>query len=490
MDSASSFLSLRMRLWVDRIVRGFHKYYPPFGDIRFWTIQLVAIPIAVLHTFFEISIASSNLEWLYFMPISLLVVPVVFAALNFGFSGSVGTAIWVVVLAVPSVILVNSAFLRWGELFQLAILLTMAFFMGRRVDRERASRNKIETANAALAASEIKYRSLFESCPCPILLVDKNNKILDLNSSAGSLFGEKPEVLKDQPITALGLMKGAKPVDAALKDKWWEGVLTINSKVGSIVYLEPTYVRTTSTDGSIISQVHLTDITEEYNRQAGLKAYTAFIIRALEDERLHISRELHDETIQNLNLLCRQLDNTISADKALPEATVTEISKARGMAEKVVKDLRDFAKALRPSILDDLGLVASIRRLLVDFLDRSNINGQLKVDGTERRLPHDIEINLFRIFQEALWNVEHHAKATTVNINITFNPEETILELIDNGKGFDVPPVLEGSSAYERLGLVGMQERAELCEGILEIRSEPGKGTAISVSVPYVNNLK
>lgn len=473
-----------MKYWFNKIIHRLRKYYPPFRNHHFWAIQLVAIPIAALHTFFEISIASSHLEWLYFIPISLLVVPVVYAALNFGFSGSIGTAIWVVVLTIPDIVWIHDNFLRLGEVFQLAILLTMAFFMGQRVDRENNSRSRIESANAALAASEMKYRTLFDSCPRPILLLDNNNAILDLNPAAGNLFGKSPDHLKGQPVTQLGLRKETNLADPHLKDDLWEGVLLLNTKPDSVVYLEPTFTRTSSIDGNTISQIHLTDITEEHNRQAGLKAYTAFVLRALEDERLHIARELHDDTIQNLSLLCRQLDNVIDGDKTISGLTAEELRAARTMAEKVVRDLRDFAKALRPSILDDLGMVASVRRLLVDFLERADIKGQLTIFGKERRLSRDIEINLFRIAQEALWNVEHHADAAYVNINIYFNQQETKIEIIDDGIGFEVPPVIGGSSTNEQLGLVGMQERAELCGGQMEIYSNLGKGTTVSVSIP------
>jgi len=175
--------------------------------------------------------------------------------------------------------------------------------------------------------------------------------------------------------------------------------------------------------------VVLRDLTEEYNRQEGLKAYTAHIIRAQEEERLHIARELHDETIQNLSLLCRHLNNACNPEAKLSPPAAEELQETKKIAEKTVRELRDFTKALRPPSLDDLGMVASIRRLLVDFLDRTGIKGRFQIVGEEKRLPKDIETGMFRIAQEALWNVEHHARATEVTIMLHFDENETKLSV-------------------------------------------------------------
>ena len=299
----------------------------------------------------------THLQSLYFIPITLQAVPVVYAALTFGFAGSIGTAIWVVILSIPNLISGGTGLETFGQIFQLVILVTLSFFMGQRVDREMRSRTKIE-------------------------------------------------------------------------------------------------------------------------------AYTAYILRAQEEERQHIARELHDETIQNLALLCRQLDIVESVKEELSPASIEKIKEARKMAEKAVRDLRNFTRALRPPILDDLGMVASIRSLLVEFIDRTEVKGQLRVIGQELRLPRDMEVGIFRMAQEALWNVEHHAKANNVNIVITFKKKETLLQVIDDGIGFNVPAVIGVSSANSQLGLVGMQERAQLAGGKLDIQSSPGKGTSVIISIP------
>ena len=129
-------------------------------------------------------------------------------------------------------------------------------------------------------------------------------------------------------------------------------------------------------------------------------------------------------------------------------------------------------------------MVASIRRLLVDFIDRTKIKGQLKLTGVERRLPPDIEVGIFRMAQEALWNIEHHARASNVSVIIAFNEHDVMLKVSDDGIGFDVPAVIGVPSENTQLGLIGMQERAELAGGKLNIVSSPGKGTTVTISIP------
>ncbi len=297
-----------MKNWFNRGILQLYKYKPPFRDWRFWAIQILSVGIAVAHSAFELSGSFSEFGRLYFVPIILLVVPVVIAALYFGSVGAVTTALWVVALTIPNLVLEHTGLERVGEAFQMAVLIAMAVFMGRQVDNERNLRHKIEDASTALTASEAKYRSLFSSSPVAILALDQNNIIIDANPSAGVLFGKSPEALKNTNINDLiGTKSKSEKAASSKGNNWWESTLIINLKDGSEIYLEPKLTHLNDHQGNPIIQVLLRDITEERRRQAGLKAYTAYVIQAQEDERQHIARELHDETLQNLSLLCRQL---------------------------------------------------------------------------------------------------------------------------------------------------------------------------------------
>ncbi len=472
-----------------KLKRWLYKYRPRFRDRHFWAVQALVIAIAGIHDLIEAGGYLPHLGMLYFVPISLFFVPVVYAALNFGFAGSIVTALWAVIITIPNWVFWHDGLERWGVMFQMAIVVAMALSVGQRVDRETGARRRAEAAGAALRASEMKSRGLFESSSIAILVLDTNGAILDANPAAGALFSKAPETLKTMAVADLVGTESEQKLLASQKNKWQETFLTLGLKDGSEVYLEPTKTQVSDSQGNITIQVLLRDVTQERHRQAGLKAYAAFVLRGQEEERQRMARELHDETIQTLALLCRRLDSVVSTSDSLPATVVEELREARKTAEEIVKDLRDFARALRPPILDDLGIVPSIRRLVLDFTERSGMKGQLKAVGEERRLPRDTEIGLFRIAQEALWNVERHSRATEMVVTVTFTGHEARLNIRDNGIGFNVPPVLGAFSASSQLGLLGMQERTELLGGKLTIESSPGKGTTVIASIPIPEGI-
>ncbi|MEE8354134.1 MAG: HAMP domain-containing protein [Dehalococcoidales bacterium] len=219
-------------------------------------------------------------------------------------------------------------------------------------------------------------------------------------------------------------------------------------------------------------------------RNEELRMYGAYVVRVHEDERQRLARELHDVTIQELMLLCHRLDDVERDAAALPPEVTDGLREARSTAEEVVKDMRDFARSLRPPTLDDLGMVTSIRRLLRDLEERSEIRGRHKVVGEERRLPPDVELGMFRIAQEALRNVERHAEATRASVTVTFGKDDVKLEVRDNGTGFVADRASGESRRGTHLGLVSMQERAELLGGTLEVQSGPHSGTRVTASLP------
>ncbi|OGO22865.1 MAG: hypothetical protein A2144_02450 [Chloroflexi bacterium RBG_16_50_9] len=482
--------SSRLKGWLKRGLYRLDRYRPRFRDWHFWAVQGLVIGIASIHDVIEAGGYLPQLGMMYFIPISLFFVPVVYAALNFGFAGSFATALWALVITIPNWIFWHQGLERLGVIFQMSIIVAMAVFVGHRVDRETGARRRAEATGADLRTSEMKYRSLFESSPIAILVLAPNGTILDANSAAGLLFGRAAETLKSMAVADLvGKESEQKLLIFSHKDNSQQRFFVLNLGDGSAVYLEPTPTQVRDSQDNITIQVLLRNVTQERHQQAGLKAYAAYVLHAQEDERQRIARELHDETIQTLVLLCRRLDNVLSTRDSLPQLVIVELREARKTTEEVVKDLRDFARALRPPILDDLGIVASVRRLVLDFAERSSLKGQLEVVGEERRLPRDAEIGMFRIAQEALWNVERHSRATEMLVTITFAEYEARMNIRDNGIGFHVPLVLGALSDNGRLGLLGMQERAELLGGRFEVRSTPGRGTMLGVSIPILPSV-
>ena len=208
------------------------------------------------------------------------------------------------------------------------------------------------------------------------------------------------------------------------------------------------------------------------------------ITKAQEEERKRIARELHDSSAQNLIALLHQLDNLLTDRTKLP---VSEAKALWGFYEQIrdtLQEVRRFSRDLRPSILDDLGLLPALEWVTEDLKSTYWIEVDLKVLGDERRLFPETELLLFRIVQEALRNIAKHAEATRAEVEVKFAEDKVAVTISDDGKGFEPPESLGALTPTGKLGLAGMQERVQLLGGRLKLESEPGKGTKIFVEAP------
>jgi two-component system sensor histidine kinase DegS len=215
-----------------------------------------------------------------------------------------------------------------------------------------------------------------------------------------------------------------------------------------------------------------------------LRFYVREITRAQEDERRRIARELHDDTIQALASLSRGLDAIATDFEALPKSARQRLEGMEELTHGILQAVRRFSRDLRPSTIDDLGLLPTLEGLAADLSARGEVWTELGVKGDQRPLSPEVELNLFRITQEALRNVDRHSGATEVAITVTFSPDRVRIAIEDNGCGFKQPDRASTLVATGRLGLLGMQERAGLLNGSLTVHSEPGLGTRIVVDVP------
>jgi two-component system sensor histidine kinase UhpB len=192
---------------------------------------------------------------------------------------------------------------------------------------------------------------------------------------------------------------------------------------------------------------------------------------------------LHDETGQSLTALLVGL-KTLEAAHSLQEAKGLAES-LRAVASVALHEVGRLAWGLRPSVLDDLGLLATLERYVAEYADSNALAVDLKTKGFEgARLPFFIETTLYRIMQEALTNIVKHAAAHSVRIIVEQEDFSVKMVVEDDGKGFDVDATLRTPGTSKGLGLHGMQERALLLSGTVKIRSEPGRGTAIEVRIP------
>ncbi len=226
-------------------------------------------------------------------------------------------------------------------------------------------------------------------------------------------------------------------------------------------------------------------VTEELRAmQQNLRYYLQQATRAQEEERKRISHELHDDTIQSLVVLSRQLDSLASSEEGLSEENRQRLEELWQQTDNILRELRRLSQDLRPAALDRLGLLPALEWLASNVTDHSGIATEVKVVGKERRLTEEAAIALFRITQEAMRNVWRHSGATKAEITAEFNESKTKVTIGDDGKGFDIPGDITDLAKAGKLGLTGMQERAQLIGGTLAIQSQPGKGTSITVELP------
>ena len=213
-----------------------------------------------------------------------------------------------------------------------------------------------------------------------------------------------------------------------------------------------------------------------------LEALSKSLLDAQEKERRHIARELHDEIGQALTAVKLDLETMQRAKSAA--VVRARIKESLGRIEQILQEVRTLSLDLRPSVLDDLGLVSALRWYLGRFSQSAGFELSFTAEPLQRRLPVEIETACFRVAQEALANAARHAKAGRVSVELRQQDRELLLSVNDDGVGFDVRSVLEGTAQGESFGLLGMEERVALAGGTVEIRSEPGKSTSISVRIP------
>ena len=229
--------------------------------------------------------------------------------------------------------------------------------------------------------------------------------------------------------------------------------------------------------------VTFTDITERKKAEEIRSRLLEQVISAQEEERGRIARELHDETGQSLTALLVGL-KTVGAARSLEEAKGWAES-LRTVASMALHEVGRLAWGLRPSVLDDLGLLATLERYATEYADSYAITVDLKTKGFGgSRLPFYIETTLYRIVQEALTNIVKHAVARKVCIIVEQRDHFVQMIVRDDGRGFDVDATLRTPGTSKGLGLHGMQERAVLLNGSLNIQSRPGGGTTITVGMP------
>jgi two-component system sensor histidine kinase UhpB len=223
-------------------------------------------------------------------------------------------------------------------------------------------------------------------------------------------------------------------------------------------------------------------------RNAELRALSERAITAQEAESKAIAQSLHDDTGQALTMLAIHLDRI---DERIPddqELLKKQVAEARLLTASALTELRHILAGLRPSILDDLGLIPAIRWYARTNLETAGVHVIFKSPNTAFELPQAVSTTLFRIAQEAMNNIVRHAQASSATIVLQVNSEKVQLRVEDNGRGFDQEQVSHDAVQANQLGLVGVRERAKLLGGKVTIESNPGKGSYLLAVIPLDNS--
>jgi two-component system NarL family sensor kinase len=227
------------------------------------------------------------------------------------------------------------------------------------------------------------------------------------------------------------------------------------------------------------------EIVERKIAQDRLQKLSHKIVRLQEEERRRVSRELHDGINQLLVSVKYKIENFEEKFNQSADQALSDIKKADIFLDEAISEVRRVSHDLRPSVLDDLGLVPAISNLVRRFSERNLIDVKLNgVDESFDRLPTDVETAMYRIVQEALMNIEKHANASLVSISINRTDSNVTIRIEDNGEGFSMQNALRKSESTRSMGLRNMRERIELLQGTFFIHSDVGKGTFLEVKAP------
>ena len=424
----------------------------------------------------------------------LFLIPIVWSGFLFGPKGTIVSSIIALACMLPRAMLISEY--RADALFETAAVSIIGGFVSglsafslRLLNREREYVSELEEAHQELTRSEQRYRSLFENAHDAILLQDLNGTILAANEASAKLTGYELDNLIGMNVTQFlpeqALKTARETRKKLLNDESVDSTYDqqMVRKDGVELYLRLSVNLITDKGKPVAFQLIARDVTDEKRMQDNLQFYLQEATEAQEEERKRISRELHDETIQELVVLSQKLDMLSVESQSMSEGDRQRLEKLQQDTGNIMKGVRRLSQDLRPAALDRLGLIPALEWLLTDTEEYSGLKTGITVIGEKRRLPERIELVLFRITQEAIRNTWRHANASRVDLKVVFTSEKVSISVSDDGEGF-VPPKSMGDLAKDgKLGLAGMHERARLIDGSLTVESNPGKGTTIVVQV-------
>lgn len=356
-------------------------------------------------------------------------------------------------------------------------------------------------AEEALRDSEAKYRELVQNANSIIIRFDTEGRITFFNEYAQRFFGfDEDEILGRTMIDTIlpTVRSNGRSIIGEIEDfmrgpeRFEINELENMRRDGERVWVTWTNRPILDGQGNVAEFLWVgVDVTERRQNRRQIKNLTHELIKAQENERYRISRDLHDHIAQDLSSLKIRLQTLFNAPQGTGDGSPQQVNDIVNILQRSISDVRNLAYDLRPPGLDQLGLVRTLFVYCEDFAQ----NNDLKIDFIsagldDLLLEEDIQINIYRLIQEALHNVKKHARAKGVTIRLVTSSPNLLLRIIDDGSGFDAGSWRSKAYKEKRMGLQSMVERVGLLGGTIDIRSQQQKGTGIFISIPIKEQLR
>jgi PAS domain S-box-containing protein len=345
----------------------------------------------------------------------------------------------------------------------------------------------------ALEESEKKYRDLYDNAPDMYHSINRDGIIMDCNETEARMLGYRKEEIIGRSIgdfqTEASQERYIREFSSLPTHKQMFGLERefIRKDGSTFIVSQNVFVEVDEKGELIRTKTIGRDMTERNRVEAALRRsreelrnLSAHIQSALEEERGHIAREIHDElgqTLSKLKLDIAWMKKRMTKDQ---KQLVEKADRMSGLVDSTIQSVQRISSKLRPGVLDYLGLPAAIEWQAKEFREQTGIRCITKIATDVQVEDQNITIAIFRIFQETLTNIIRHAKANRVNVVLKHEDDAIVLSVKDNGIGIPVDKLSNRSS----FGLMGIKERARFHNGKVEIESAPAKGTSIRVSIP------
>jgi signal transduction histidine kinase len=452
----------------------------------------------------------------------IFLLPVAAAAFAFGYVGGLITLVLAVLIMLPRVFLVSPQPLdALIETVGIALVGLIIVWMIETQDREKRLRQKVveelETVNTISAALcqtldldvtlDHVLGEVLDTVPGlgvkgAVFLLDAWGQTLHLRAHRGlppEFITQALEVPLDECLCGLAAetnevlvvtdaLNHPRHIRCPERQPHSHVCIPLHSKErlqGMMDFCLPGEVQVDSLDTKLFATIggQIGVAMENARLYENLRYYVRQITKAQEEERKRVARELHDDTAQGLIDLSRRLDDLVASGEVRSEYAMERLEKLHERIGNLLQGIRRYSRDLRPSVLDDLGLLPALESLLAD-VEKGGTEVKLLIVGKQRRLAQEVELELYRIVQEALHNVRWHAQASQATIGVEFEEDRVRVSVQDNGQGFEVRGTTSDLASMGKFGLVGIAERAQLVGGRFSVQSEVDEGTTIIVDVP------